>query len=228
MLGLLAFNPVVKAQTEQTPATETAATESPAPGEAVVTESPAPGEAVVTESPALGEAVATESQTTEESTPSETTVIQETQTEEVTAPDASESPASQEELVVVEQTGDTANQAIGAAGAVGGLVAIIVFLLIFIVLIVSVWKVFVKAGKPGWASLIPIYNIVVYCEICGKPVWWVILFFIPFVNFFVAIILVVSIAKAFGKGTGFAIGLILLPIIFFPVLAFGDAEYMGA
>ncbi len=115
-------------------------------------------------------------------------------------------------------------------GLVGGLLGM-VFLLgmgVFVLLIIaSMWKVFVKAGKPGWASLIPIYNVIVLLEIAGKPIWWIIMFFIPFVNFIAAFLVMIPLAEKFGKGAGFGIGLALLPFVFFPMLAFGDAEYRG-
>ena len=113
------------------------------------------------------------------------------------------------------------------SGAVAGIGMgmVLVWLAVVVVLIAAMWKVFVKAGKPGWAAIVPIYNIVVLCEIAGKPAWWVILFFIPFVNFVVAIILALAIAKNFGKGGGFAAGLILLPFVFYPMLAWGDSRY---
>lgn len=97
----------------------------------------------------------------------------------------------------------------------------------YIFMVVVQWKVFTKAGKPGWASLIPIYNTVIMLQIVGKPDWWVILFLVPFVNFVVAIIVVLELAKSFGKSTGFAILLLLVPIIGYPMLAFGDAKYVG-
>ena len=92
-------------------------------------------------------------------------------------------------------------------------------------LVVSMWKVFAKAGEPGWAVLIPIYNAYVYLKIAGKPWWWLLLFFIPLVNLIIMIIAAVAFAKAFGKGVGFAIGMIFLGFIFYPILAFGDATY---
>ena len=99
-------------------------------------------------------------------------------------------------------------------------------MLAFIVLMIaSLWKVFLKAGKPGWACIIPIYNVVVLLEIVGKPIWWIILYLIPLVNIIVIIIIYVALAKAFGKGVGFALGLIILPFIFYPILGFGDATY---
>lgn len=100
--------------------------------------------------------------------------------------------------------------------------------LAFIVLIVaSLWIVFTKANKPGWAAIVPIYNIIVMLEIIGRPLWWIVLFFIPLVNLIVGIMVAIDMAKSFGKGIGTAIGLILLPIIFYPILAFGDARYQG-
>ena len=97
---------------------------------------------------------------------------------------------------------------------------------VFIVLMIAaMWKIFSKAGQPGWASIIPIYNWVVWCQIVGRPVWWVLLLLLCFPIFY--IILSIDLAKSFGKGGGFAVGLILLPFIFFPVLGFGSATYQG-
>jgi len=98
---------------------------------------------------------------------------------------------------------------------------------ITVVIVVAMWKVFTKAGQPGWASIIPIYNWYVLCKIVGRPGWWVILLLIPFVNFIVGIVLCIDLAKSFGKGVGFGIGLILLSVIFFPILGFGSAQYQG-
>ena len=108
-----------------------------------------------------------------------------------------------------------------------GPVATIVGLLIALFLIVAMWKVFTKAGHPGWAAIIPIYNCYIWCKIVGRPGWWVILLFIPFVNFIIAIILCIDMAKSFGKGAGFGIGLALLGFIFLPILGFGSAQYQG-
>jgi hypothetical protein len=106
-------------------------------------------------------------------------------------------------------------------------VSVIFGLLIALLLIVAMWKVFTKAGQPGWASIIPIYNLYIWCKIVGRPWWWILLMLIPFVNFIVAIILCIDLAKSFGKGVGFGIGLALLGIIFFPILGFGSAQYQG-
>jgi len=98
-------------------------------------------------------------------------------------------------------------------------------LAIGILLIVAMWRIFSKAGKPGWASLIPFYNTYVMLTIAGKPGWWLVLFFIPIVNLVISILALVALAKTFGKGGGFVVGLIFLPIIFWPILAFDSSKY---
>ena len=108
-----------------------------------------------------------------------------------------------------------------------GAVGMIIYFAVIILLIASLWKVFTKAGKPGWAAIIPIYNIIVLLEIVGKPIWWIILFFIPLVNIVVGIIVVHQLSLSFGQGVGFTIGLILVGFIFYPILGFGDSEYQG-
>jgi hypothetical protein len=101
----------------------------------------------------------------------------------------------------------------------------IINLAVTILCLVAMWKVFVKAGQPGWASIIPFYNLYVLLQVAGKPGWWLLLMLIPIVNIVIFIIAYIGVANNFGKGTGFAIGLIFLPFIFFPILAFGDAQY---
>jgi hypothetical protein len=96
-----------------------------------------------------------------------------------------------------------------------------------ILMIAAWWKIFTKAGQPGWACIIPIYNLYVWCKIVGRPWWWILLMLIPFVNLIIAIILIIDLAKSFGKGVGFGIGLLLLAVIFFPILGFGSAQYQG-
>ena len=92
----------------------------------------------------------------------------------------------------------------------------------------SIWKIFEKAGRPGWAALIPIYNNIVLIQIAGKPAWWFLLYFIPIVNIVIAVIVMHNISKNFGKGVGFTLGLTFLGFIFFPILAWGDAQYQPA
>jgi hypothetical protein len=88
-------------------------------------------------------------------------------------------------------------------------------------LVASTWKVFTKAGEPGWAGIVPIYNSIVYLKIAGKPWWWI------FITWLIVPVFIVNsdLAKAFGKPSGFGIGLTLLPFVFLPILAFGDAQY---
>jgi uncharacterized membrane protein YhaH (DUF805 family) len=112
-------------------------------------------------------------------------------------------------------------------GQAPGPVFWICWLAFTILMIAALWKIFSKAGQPGWASIIPILNIYFICKIVGRPGWWVILMLIPFVNFIIWIILCIDLAKSFGKGAGFGIGLILLSFIFFPILGFGSAQYQG-
>ena len=112
-----------------------------------------------------------------------------------------------------------------AAGMSAGIVA--VYLIIGLLMIIAMWKIYTKAGKPGWAAIIPIYNTIVLLEIVDKPLWWFLLLLIPFVNIVIAIIVTLELAKKFGQSVGFAIGLILLPIIFYPILGFGSARYSG-
>jgi len=100
-------------------------------------------------------------------------------------------------------------------------------LIISVVLIISHWKIYEKAGKPGWASLIPIYNIIVLLEIIGKPVWWVFLILFPCTTFIFGIWAVNLLSKSFGQSEGFTVGLVLLGVVFYPVLAFGNYQYLG-
>ncbi len=99
---------------------------------------------------------------------------------------------------------------------------------IFALLIVAAqWKIFTKAGKPGWASIIPIYNFVVLLEIVGRPIWFIVLFFIPFLNIVALILIMMDLAASFGKDMMFAILLILISPIMLLVLGFGDAQYIS-
>jgi Family of unknown function (DUF5684) len=110
----------------------------------------------------------------------------------------------------------------------GSIFGLIIPLAIIVLMIASLWRVFTKAGQPGWAAIIPIYNAYVLCKIGGKPGWWVILLIIPVVNLVISLLVSLGVAQNFGKGAGFGIGLWLLSIIFYPILAFGDASYGGS
>ena len=103
----------------------------------------------------------------------------------------------------------------------------ILYLAFLVVMIAAGWKVFEKAGQPGWASIIPIYNIIVMLKIIGKPWWWIFMFCIPLVNIIFLVWATNMLSKSFGKTEGFTAGLIFLGFIFYPILGFGDARYMG-
>lgn len=115
------------------------------------------------------------------------------------------------------------------SGLLGGLLGGMLFIpsIIGLLVIISMWKIFTKAGKPGWASIVPIYNMVVMVEISGLSMIYVLFLFIPILNIYAIFKIYIEIAHKFGKTTGFGIGLIFLNVIFMPMLAFGDATYDG-
>jgi hypothetical protein len=106
-------------------------------------------------------------------------------------------------------------------------IGLLVALAILVFLIASVWRVFTKAGKAGWLVLIPLVNVYVLMKIAGRPGWWLILFLIPLVNLIISILVSLDLAKSFGKGAGFGLGLAFLGPIFYPILGFGSARYNG-
>lgn len=110
--------------------------------------------------------------------------------------------------------------------AAGGII-LLIYLAIILVTIIGMWKTFSKAGQPGWAAIIPIYNVIVWLQICGRPIWWIILLLIPIVSIVFFLIICIDLAKSFGKGAGFGIGIFLLGFIFIPILGFGSASYAG-
>ncbi len=140
-------------------------------------------------------------------------------------------PGSAEPFVQIETDGAFQDGPFSIDAVPGGglilalsLYGIIAFLLF---LITSSWIVFAKADQPGWACLLPIYNIIVLLQIAGKPWWWFFLYMIPVVGFIIWILHMIALAESFGKGAGYGIGLFFLPFLFVPLLAFGDAEYSG-
>jgi hypothetical protein len=128
-------------------------------------------------------------------------------------------------LAFLMQSDNSGNNAAAAGIGIG---MTVVWLALVVLMIAALWKIFDKAGEPGWAAIIPVYNLYILLKIAGRPGWWILLFFIPFVNFIISIIVSIDIAKRFGKGTGFALGLVFLPFIFYPMLAWGDASYTAA
>ncbi len=122
------------------------------------------------------------------------------------------------------------NQSNGGDAASAGVSLIIslISLVLSIAVLIAMWKMFAKAGRPGWAAIIPIYNIYVLLQIIGRPgCLWLILLLIPLVNIVVAVLIMIDLAKVYGKGIGFAVGLIFLSPIFILILGFGDAKYIG-
>ncbi|WP_443937516.1 DUF5684 domain-containing protein [Pedobacter sp. MW01-1-1] len=118
----------------------------------------------------------------------------------------------------------------GVAAGIGTtfILGIVIFSLVLSVIVIAGhWKTFEKAGKPGWACLIPIYNIIVLLEIIGKPTIWLLWILIPCTSFIFMIWATNLLSKSFGKSEGFTIGLIFLPFIFYPILGFGEARYLG-
>ena len=113
------------------------------------------------------------------------------------------------------------------AAIVAGLGIFLLFFFAFIVFfIVCHWKIFTKAGQEGWKSLIPLYNAYVQLQITKQPTTWLLYFFIPFVNIYFGIKHIHGLSRAFGKDVGFTVGIILLPIVFYPILALGDSKYV--
>jgi hypothetical protein len=110
-----------------------------------------------------------------------------------------------------------------------------IMIIFAVIMIASYWIIFQKAGQPGWASIIPFYNVIIMLRIIGKPAWWLLVFicvgFIPIIgglfNLVVGVYFAYLFAKSFGKDVGFTAGMIFLPFIFYPILAFGSAQYMG-
>jgi hypothetical protein len=107
-----------------------------------------------------------------------------------------------------------------------------VFLLIYLVAlgfaVAAIWRIYQKAGQPGWAAIVPFYNLYVQLKIVGRPVWWLLLYFIPLVNIVVLLIVSIDMAKSFGKSTLFGVvGLFFFSYIGYLVLGFGPAQYVG-
>ncbi len=105
-----------------------------------------------------------------------------------------------------------------SGGGLGGL-------LVWLLTVAGFWTVFAKAGQPGWAAIIPIYNLYILFKIAGKPVWWLLLLLIPVVNVVVLFVVTTSVATRFGKGLLFGLGMLILPFVFYPMLGFGSSTY---
>lgn len=95
------------------------------------------------------------------------------------------------------------------------------------VIVVSQWFVYMKANQPGWACIVPVYNLIVLLKIVKRPIWWLVFLLLPYVNIVFGIICQVDLAKRFRQTAGFTVGLILVPFVFYPLLAFGNSTYHG-
>ena len=122
--------------------------------------------------------------------------------------------------------GDYDSASLGGFAALGG-GFFLVGTILSILIIVSMWKIFKKAGKQGWESIVPIYNVIVMLEISGLPIWYLVLYIIPFANIYAMFKTYIELAKKFGKGTGFGVLTVFVPIVGFPVLAFSKCNYEG-
>ncbi len=116
--------------------------------------------------------------------------------------------------------------ALAVAGSVAVIYSLIVLAIAVFVLIGEV-KVFMKAGKPGWAVIVPFYNMYCLCDIAFGNGWLFLLYFVPCANVVLAVILQFKLAAAFGRDIGFGFGLLFLTPIFMMILGFGSAEYIG-
>lgn len=118
------------------------------------------------------------------------------------------------------------NEALANGIGIAFMTGMVIFsLIISIIIIAAQWKIYKKAGQPGWACIIPIFNFYILLKIVGKPSWWLILLFVPIANFVIAIWTTNLLAKRFGKDELYTVGLLLLPIVFYPILGFGSATY---
>jgi hypothetical protein len=114
-----------------------------------------------------------------------------------------------------------------APSAIATAIFFILYFIFIVVMVTALWKIFKKAGRPGWAAIIPFYNTYILIDIVGRPVWWLFLLFIPLVNLVVIALLYFDLAKSFGRSSGFGLGLIFLAPIFIPILGFGSSTYVG-
>lgn len=127
-------------------------------------------------------------------------------------------------ITLAQSSSDTGSSIIQT---IVGILLLLIYIAILVVVIAGAWKVFTKAGQPGWACLIPFYNLYVVTQIVGRPWWWLILMCIPFIQIVFIIIICNDLSKAFGRGLGTTLGLIFLNPIFTCILGFGSAQYQG-
>ncbi|MGH9304494.1 MAG: DUF5684 domain-containing protein [Acidimicrobiales bacterium] len=114
-----------------------------------------------------------------------------------------------------------------AASAQSDVVLFVVILALVVLEIAAMWRIFEKAGRPGWAAIVPVYNMYVLLKVVGRPGWWLLLLLVPILNWIVLIVVLYDLSCSFGKGVGFTAGLVLLGFIFYLILGFGSAQYLG-
>lgn len=120
------------------------------------------------------------------------------------------------------------NQTDASLSVIPLIIALVVSLAVAVFVIAAMWKVFAKAGQPGWAAIVPFYNVYVMLKVAGRPGWWLVLYFIPLVNIIISVIVSIDLAKSFGKGGAFGFfGLWLFSIVGYAMLGFGSARYRG-
>lgn len=124
-----------------------------------------------------------------------------------------------------------ASSSADAAAAAGAASFLLVFWLIWlvatVVMVVALWKLFTKAGKPGWAAIVPIYNVAVMLEISGRPVWWLVLFLVPIFGTWIGIVMMLDFVRSYGKSMGFGVVSVFFPYVTLPIMAFDKSKYVG-
>ena len=113
------------------------------------------------------------------------------------------------------------------SSSASSLISLVIVLAVVLFYLVAMWRIFTKAGKPGWAVIIPIYSTIVLLGIVGRPWWWLLLALIPLVNIVIGIIILSDLSKSYGHGLGYTLGLLFLSFIFIPVLGYGRSRYVG-
>lgn len=120
------------------------------------------------------------------------------------------------------------NEAANAAAAVFFGIYFLALFAVTIVSIIGLWHIYKKAQKPGWAAIVPIYNMIVWCDIVGRPRWWVALLFVPFVSIVISVILSLDLAKSFGKSDGYGALVFFFSFVMYPIMGFSkDIQYTG-
>ena len=115
-----------------------------------------------------------------------------------------------------------------SAGGVGGGFFSLLYIAFYVLAFIGLWKMFVKAGHPGWGAIIPFYNLYLLLKVARRPGWWLILFFIPLVNIIIWLVVALDVSRNFGHGAGYGILLWIFPYIMFIVLGWGTDQYRGA